>query len=165
MSRVKVDYSTYNKAAYHKFLKNHNLTEKDITFKKYVSNIKICNWMYIEYALRTGEKVQLPYGFGQIAVNKRLLKRYKEHNGKTYVNLRVDWASTKKYGKKIYHTNEHTDGFNFKWIWFNKPCKIHLAEIYTFKACRYASRAIAKYLKKNSGNMELYLEWQNNKYK
>lgn len=160
MSKVKREYRTYSKETYLEFLKDHNLSEKDISYSKYTKILEVCNWMFIEYALRTGSKVNLPYGFGPLVVTKRILKRYKEYKGKTYVNLRVDWNKTKKVGKKIYHTNEHTDGYNFKWLWFSLESKIHLADLYVFKPGRYASRAIAKYVKKkNSQYKEMYLNW------
>lgn len=158
--RVKREYSTFSRANYDRFLADHKLTEQDISFEKYVKNLRICNWMFIEYALRTGLKVQLPYGFGNIAVNKKKLKRYKEFEGKRYINLHIDWDKTKKAGKKVYHTNEHTDGYNYKWIWFPKESKIHLSELYVFKPTRAASRAINKYLKKtNSIFKDMYSEW------
>lgn len=158
--RVKREYSTHSKANYERFLKEHKLTEQDISFEKFVKNLKVCNWMFIEYALRTGQKVQLPFGFGCLAINKRKPKRYVEFNGKRYLNLRVDWAKTKQVGKKVYHTNDHTDGYSYKWMWFPKDAKFHLSELYVFKATRLASRAINKYIRKpNSIYKDLYLEW------
>jgi hypothetical protein len=158
--RVKREYSTYSKANYERFIAENKLTKEEIPFDKYVKNLKVCNWLFIEYAIRTGKKAQLPFGFGNIAVNKKKLKRYKEFNGKTYINLQIDWAKTKQYGKRIYHTNEHTDGYNYKWMWFPKEAKLHLSHLYVFKATRNASRVLSKYLKRpNSIYKDLYLEW------
>lgn len=160
MSRKKKEYRTYSKENYNRFLKENNLTEAQISYPKYCENLEVCNWMYVEYALRTGEKVPLPHGFGPIAVNKKMLKRYKEHNGKKYINLRVDWAKTRLHGKKIYHTNEHSDGYNFHWLWFSTDAKFGLADIYVFKPGRYMSRAINKYVRKTDPQYkEIYLQW------
>ena len=148
MSRRKREYRTYSKESYNRFISEHKISEKELPYSKYLKNLEVCNWMFIEYALRTGYKVNLPYGFGSLAINKKKLKIYKEYNGKKYMNLRIDWAKTKKYGKRIYHTNEHSDGYNFKWLWFGHDAKIHLADLYVFKPGRYASRAINKYVKK-----------------
>lgn len=158
--RVKKEYRTSSRENYDRFMKENNLTEKDLSYPKYRKNIEICNWMFIEYGLATGKRITFPFGFGDIAVNRRMLKRYKEYLGKKYVNLRIDWFKTKKEGKKIYHTNEHTDGYNFKWQWFSERAKMHLAELYVFKPCRYASRAINKYIRKpNSEYKDMYMEW------
>lgn len=160
MSRVKKEYRTDSKENYFRFIKQNNLTETELSFDKYQKNISICNWMFIEYALSTGRRVTLPYGFGDLAVNKKMLKRFKEHDGKRYVNLRIDWAKTKKLGKRIYHTNEHSDGFNYKWLWFVNRAKISVSDLYVFRPCRYASRTLGKYIKKpNSHYKEMYLEW------
>lgn len=160
MSRVKREYRTCSRENYDRFLKEHKISEKTLPYNKYVKNLEVCNWMFVEYALETGNKVNLPYGFGSIAVNKKMLKRFTEHNGKKYVNLRVNWAKTRKLGTKVYHTNEHSDGFNFRWIWFPKEAKIHLSGLYVFRPCRYMSRAIAKYVEKLGGEyQEKYLEW------
>lgn len=163
MSQRKKEYRTNSKENYDVFLQKHNLTEADISFSKWKENLAICNWMFVEYALRTGMKVNLPFGFGPLAVNKKMLKRFKEYNGKKYINLRIDWAKTKKLGKRVYHTNEHTDGYNYKWKWFPDEARFYLSDLYVFNPGRYASRAISKYLKKPGADFKsLYLEWSKN---
>jgi hypothetical protein len=100
MSRKKKEYRTYSRDNYDRFLKENKVTEQELSYAKYCKNLEMCNWMYVEYALRTGLKVQLPYGFGSIAVNKKMLKRYKEYkdkdgNIKKVINLRPNWAKSK----------------------------------------------------------------------
>ena len=160
MSQRKIQYRTYSRENYDNFLKENRILESELSFQKWKKNLEVCNWMWIEYALRTGMKVYLPFGFGPIAVNKKMLKRFKTHKGKKYVNLRVDWKKTKEQGKYIYHTNEHTDGFNYRWLWASTEAKFYLSDLYVFKAGRYASRAIAKYINKPKEDYKsLYLEW------
>lgn len=62
----------------------------------------------------------------------------------------------------MYHTNEHTDGFNFKWKWFPKTTRIFLGKVYTFKPSRYTSRAITRYINKSPKYQQMYLEWEKN---
>ena len=38
----------------------------------------------------------------------------KEYTGKS---LRIDYAESKKYGKMIFHLNEHTNGFKYRAYW------------------------------------------------
>ncbi len=160
MSRRKREYSTYSKENYLRFLRENKISQTELSFDKYKKNLDVCNWMYVEYALSTGQKVQLPYGFGTLAINKKMLKRFKTHKGKEYINLRPDWQKTKQNGKMVYHTNEHTDGYNFRWIWFSEDAKLHLNDLYVFRPGRYASRAITKYINKpNSPYKEMYMEW------
>lgn len=166
MSRTKKEYRTNSKENYLRFLTENKLTEKDLSFSKYTKNLEICNWMWVEYALRTGEKIYLPYGFGPIVVNKKKLKIFKIHKGKKYINLRPDWKKTRELGKTVYHTNEHSDGYNFRWAWFPSECKLHLSDLYVFRPARYTSRAINKYIRHISGDYkDLYLEWLDYNYK
>lgn len=69
--RVKKEYTTSSKENYERFLKEHKVSKSQLSFDKYEKIIKICNWMYVEYMLETGNKVKLPGGFGEIAVSKR----------------------------------------------------------------------------------------------
>lgn len=161
MSRVKREYTTTSRENYLRFLKEHKISKDKLSFKKFEKILCLNNWMFTEYVLETGNKVRLPHGFGDFSINKKKLNRFKEHEGKRYINLRIDWAKTKVEGKRIYHTNEHSDGFNYKWIWFPSSALIYLNRLYVFKPCRYASRAIAKYIKKpNSIYKELYNEYK-----
>lgn len=165
MSRTKKEYRTCSKENYHRFLTQNNIKESELSYSKYSKNLNTCNWMWVEYALSTGSKVILPFGFGGLAVNKKMFKRFKEFkdkdgNTKKVINLRINWKKTKELKKVIYHTNEHTDGFNYRWIWFARDSKLYLADLYVFKPGRYASRAIKKYLTKpNSQYKQLYHEW------
>ena len=166
MSRKKKEYRTGSKENYIRFLKENKVNQLDLSYEKYCKNIEICNWMFIEYALRTGKKITLPHGFGAIAVNKKKLNMYKEFvdadgNKQKYINLRPNWEKTRKLGKKIYHTNEHTDGYNFRWAWFPGEAKIYLSSLYVFKPGRYASREIARYIKNKPEFQykELYMQW------
>ena len=158
--RTKCEYRTCSKENYLRFLNKKNLTETDLSFKKYSDILNISNWMFIEYALKTGKKIYLPFGFGPLVVSKKKLKIYKEHEGKKYINLRIDWLKTKKAGKRIYHTNEHTDGFNFKWMWFSGESKLHMSDLYVFVPSRYVSRAITTYIKNTKESYkDIYLQW------
>ena len=62
---------------------------------------------------------------------------------------RVDWALTKKYNKKIYHLNMHTDGYYYKWMWHKKDALFINKSVYSFTATRKAKRRMADLLKKN----------------
>ena len=160
MSRVKREYSTSSKENYDRFIKANKLIKADLSYEKYNKFINLNNWMSVEYVLETGYKVRLPFGFGDLSINKKKLNKFKEFEGKKYINLRIDWQKTKKEGKRIYHTNEHSDGFNHKWVWFPQSALMHLNKLYVFSPCRYASRAIAKYIKKpGSIYKELYNEY------
>ena len=62
---------------------------------------------------------------------------------------RVDWALTKKYNKKIYHLNMHTDGYYYKWMWHKRDACFINKSVYSFIAPRKAKRKMAGLLKEN----------------
>lgn len=164
MSQRKKEYRSDSKENYYKFISENKISETELPFKKWKENIQTCNWMYVEYALRTGMKSMLPFGFGPIAVNKKMYKRFKEYkdkdgNIKRVVNLKPNWQKSKELGKKVYHTNEHSDGYNFRWLWFYQDAKLLFSDLYVFRPGRYASRAIARYVKKDDDSRHNYLEW------
>ena len=64
-------------------------------------------------------------------------------------SMRVDWAQTKKYNKKIYHLNMHTDGYYYKWMWHKRDACFINKSVYSFIAPRKAKRKMAGLLKEN----------------
>ncbi|QDP46421.1 MAG: hypothetical protein GOVbin1709_83 [Prokaryotic dsDNA virus sp.] len=62
---------------------------------------------------------------------------------------RIDWALTKKYNKKIYHLNMHTDGYYYKWMWHKQDACFKNKSVYSFVAPRKAKRKMAGLLKEN----------------
>lgn len=84
------------------------------------------------------EEVKLPI-IGTLRV-KKIKQKYKD--GK----LKIDWQATKKAGKKIYHLNEHRNGYYYKIIW--RTCNIKGTRLYSFKPERYHfTRPLSKLLK------------------
>jgi len=76
-----------------------------------------------------GETMMLPCRFGSIRIKgkKRVIKRDAEGR---INNLPVDWKATKAYWeefpeakeqrKRLFFSNEHTDGYSYKFLWSKK---------------------------------------------
>lgn len=58
---------------------------------------------------------KMPYGLGFIQVGKYKPKTY------TDKSLSVDYKASKEYDKRIYHLNEHSDGYKFRLYWSRIP--------------------------------------------
>jgi nucleoid DNA-binding protein len=156
--RPKVDYRSSSKECYNIFRVSNPKIE--ISYNQFKQIIKTFNEMLIDYVLETGDRVRIPFGFGEIAINKWKPKRFKEHDGKQYINLPVDWAQSKKLGRYSYHINAHTDGFRFQWKWFKKDARFECSKIYAFKPNRINSRKLAQYIKKKDSKYpNIYKEW------
>lgn len=154
--RIKKEYRTNSKENYERFCTLH--PEIDITFKKYSEVIRTCNQMYITQALDSGELIKLPFGFGVMAVHKKKTHKSITKDGEKIIVLPVDWQESKKQGVKIYNLNYHTSGYRYKWAWFKHTSLIYQKDVWVFKPCRYASRAIAKYVK-DPYYAQLYKQW------
>ena len=57
----------------------------------------------------------MPYGLGFIQVGKYRTKNLDVHS------LSVDYKTSDMYGKRIYHLNEHSDGYKYRLYWSKIP--------------------------------------------
>lgn len=159
MGRPTVQYRTASKENYKRFCIEY--PEIRLSYKEWKDILYTYSEIYTDEVIETGNKVKFPLGFGNFAISKRKQKRTKEWNGKTYINLPVDWKKSKELGKKTYIMNYHTDGYRYKWQWFKDSAYFHLSDLYVFQPSREVSRKLARILKDPDNTMrELYLEWK-----
>jgi nucleoid DNA-binding protein len=157
MSRTKVDWRSASKDNYKDFCKKY--PEIEITFVEWKNVIYIYNDYYRNYILESGERVKMPFGFGEFSIIKRKRKTKYTKDGKVYINLPIDWQATKKAGKIIYNFNRHTDGYFFGWHWFKQKTKIMHSKLWYFKPARETSRLIKHYLTTDKKYQYLYSLW------
>lgn len=158
MGRPKVEWRSASRSNYEDFCKKN--PHINISFKKWKEIIYMHNEMYVKHILETGQAVKLPYGFGKLSVNKKKPKATRKYNNKTHIILPIDWARTKKEGKKMYHLNSHTDGYKFRWIWFSRDARYADSDVWNFKPARVISRALCKYLMvEDKSYKDIYVEW------
>jgi hypothetical protein len=158
MPRVKVSYRTVSREVYDRFCVAN--PDVKLSFDKWLEIIYTFNYNFRDHILETGDRCKLPWGLGTFSISKKKTIRTVIYNGKEFTVMAVDWAKTKKVGKKIYHLNSHTDNYRYKWRWFVKDARIYLADIWIFKPSRVSSRKLAEYLKRpNSHYPQIYREW------
>ncbi len=73
------------------------------------------------------EGFKMPYGLGFIQIIKYRPKSFSSKS------LSVDYKASKEYNKKIYHLNEHSDGYKFRLYWSKLPRTI--ADRYKYQLC------------------------------
>jgi hypothetical protein len=106
----------------------HYLTEKQYKEICYEFNRKIVNFVLLD----AGE-FRVPHRIGVIRIKKR----------KTDMNnLRIDFGEFRKTGKKIYHLNEHSKEYYYRWYWQKKQAIIKNKSAYSFRATRTNKRII-----------------------
>ena len=156
--RVKIDWRSASKENYNNFCKKHPSIK--LSFDEWRQIIYTFTDGFKEYILETGERVKLPFGFGEFSINKKKRKKIKNNNGREFVNLPVDWKKTKEKGKIIYNFNYHTEGYFFGWLWFKETARLKYLDLWYFKPSRVTSRLLSHYLKTNEKYQHLYHEWK-----
>lgn len=139
-------YSYYKKRFGRRINKN--------TFKRIIQ--EYCKHMM--YHVVRGDYVAFPSKFGGLSV--RGYKRSLEEDGK--INLFIDYKETKKLWEKhpeykeqkkyIYHTNEHSDGYNYRFFWTKFNIMLENKFLYSLVLSRKNKRELAKHIK--SGEIE-----------
>lgn len=158
MGRTKVDWRSASKDNYLDFCKKH--PNIDLSFDQWKDVIYRFNDHFSNYILETGDKVALPYGFGDFSINKKKRKRkIVAPDGKEFINLPIDWQETRKKGKRIYRMNYHTDGYFFGWHWFKKSARFKQPKLWYFKPVRAVSRLVNHYVTTDPKYQHLYKEW------
>ena len=113
---------------------------------------KICddfNRMLIEEILLNSEEVRLPYRLGTVRIKKSKMK-YDDKN-----KLKIDWAASKKLGKRIYHLNDHTGGYKYRFYWTKGIIKNITA--YSFIPTRTNTRTLAGILKDKNRELDYFM--------
>ena len=116
--------------------------DNDLYLVEYSIYRELCEEYYNEVAERLlqGEFIKLQVGLGLFHV-------YKKKTKLSAKKLAPDWASTVKYGKIVYHTNEHSRKYSFRLYWNKHSSLIQHLDLYSFTFCRAVKRRLAKYIK------------------
>jgi hypothetical protein len=155
--RVAVQWRSASKDNYRDFCTKYPNIK--LPFDKWKQIIYNFNEGFREYVLETGDRARYPSGMGEFSIIKKKRATTKERDGKTYINLPIDWVKTRQKGKKIYFMNYHTEGYFFGWKWFKPSASIKFSDIWMFKPSRITSRLLSHYLKVNDKYQHMYKEW------
>lgn len=91
--------------------------------------------------IEDGLPFKLPCNLGEFKVIKKKMN---------YSNLKpsgIDWVNTIKYGKVIYHLNEHSDGYRHYFMWNKARARLKNISKYKFEPTRTNKRKLASYVK------------------
>lgn len=73
------------------------------------------NAIVLDKLFNASEGFKMPYGLGYIQIVKYKPKKMNDKS------LSVDYKASAEYGKRIYHLNEHSDGYKFRLYWSKIP--------------------------------------------
>jgi hypothetical protein len=156
--RAKVDWRSSSKENYINFKRSN--PDIKIEYDVWKKIIYAFNEGFRDHILNTGEKIKMPFGFGEFSIIKKKRKKIKGIDGKEFINLPIDWKKTKEKGKVIYNFNYHTEGYFFGWYWFKRTAFFKNSDLWYFKPYRVSSRLIAAYLEKDEMYQHIYVEWK-----
>ena len=123
-----------------------NIPENSPFYVEYSVYRKVCeefNKKICKYILEDAGEFQLPYRLGSLRIKKTKM----DYGNKNH--MRPDWKKTKELGKTVYHLNDHTDGFRYRWAW-NKSNVVTVGKkLYSFYPTRTNKRTLAQLLKED----------------
>lgn len=92
----------------------------------------------LEHVFEGSEGFKMPYGLGFIQVGKYRPKSLSPQS------LSVDYKASKEYDKRIYHLNEHSDGYKYRLYWSKIPRTFPDRYKYTLSLVRQNKRKLAQ---------------------
>ncbi len=160
-----VDVVTTNAKSYTKFKElypgfSRNETRNNI--HDYKAVLIALNEFYVNYMIETGNLIILPQRLGKLGIRKFKKPRIQKPDG-TF-NMPLDMNILKTTGQRVYHTNDHTDGNSFQWLWL-KPRSMHGARdsikgffgsFWKFKPARSMQLLLARTLKQEGYDWDKY---------
>ena len=92
----------------------------------------------LDHVLMRSEGFKMPYGLGFIQIGKYRPKNLNDQS------LSVDYKSSKEYSKRIFHLNEHSDGYKYRLYWSKIPRTFPDRYKYQLQLVRQNKRKLAQ---------------------
>lgn len=110
-----MDHKTMRNKKSHTFRDMYQTLPIEVDYSLYKRVLDEMCKVILEYVLERSEGFKMPYGLGFIQIGKYRPKVL------TSQSLSVDYKASKEYDKRIYHLNEHSDGYKFRLYWSKIP--------------------------------------------
>jgi hypothetical protein len=143
-NKNKIQYPYTFKDMYDAYLEKHVDTIDSPYFVTYLEYVDICSSYYKEiskYVIEEGGILKLPFNLGTLSVCKQLPKQL------DLIHLSRNWELSEKYQKPIFHLNEHSEGYKYKFLWSKKNAKFRFDSYYQLKMTRTNKRNLARVIK------------------
>lgn len=115
----------------------------DVPYSVYKRILQSMCEIILDKVLNSSDGFKMPYGLGFIQIGKYKPKTY------TDKSLSVDFKASKEFGKRIYHLNEHSDGYKFRLHWSKIPQTFPDRYKYQLSLVRVNKRKLAKLIFNN----------------
>lgn len=142
----RIDYGSRD--AY-KFYKKNTIKELQSDYKIYRSVCDDYNKALVDKMLDKSGEIKLFVRLGFMRVKKTKMN-FTDKN-----TLSVDWQSSKKFKKRMYHMNDHTGGYKYRFYWKRGAVKNITA--YAFIPTRTNARRLASILKDKDRELDYFM--------
>ena len=140
-NKICADYTIDDIYKYYKDIHgNDDFMVDKKTFKKVLYSF---NKKVFDAILNDSEELKLPNRMGFLRIKKTKM------NFKDERACSIDYNLTKQYGKTIYHLNDHTNNYRYRFYWKKSMCNAKNKSAYSFEATRTNKRRLAHILKNN----------------
>ena len=132
--------------AYKEFKKDNDKSRHaTIDYSLYKGICADFNKAIVNHILEDSGTFKVPHRLGEIRIQK------KKMNFSFSKTLMVDWKKTNEVGTRVYHMNDHSDNFRYKWYWRKSRAIIKNKSAYSFTATRANKRTLASNLLTRNG--------------
>lgn len=163
--KIKVDCGRMD--MYRTYVKENKLEDK-IDYSLYSKILNLFNKKISKKVMEESFEYMLPYRLGNLRIKKYKPSRKIDENGNLdYKGLSPNWKATKELWKKdeeakenkkiVFHTNDHSDGYNYKWHFSNYRSNCGNRTLYYFIPTRTNKRELAGLIKNEEFTGDFYL--------
>lgn len=140
---------------------------KNITRIKYNKIINLAHELIVKGIIEDNFIFSPPYLPFKFRIRKYKQKiKYDKKNNIIKSNLPINWKATKDYWKNnptakdkkivIYHLNDHTDGYRFRFYKYHRAVCLKVLRYYNFKPSRKNDRLLASHILNPLNHIEYY---------
>ena len=162
--KVKVDCGRMD--MYKAYLKNNK--EDKVGYSAYSKILNSFNKDISEIIMKESFEYIIPYRLGNLRIKKyKPSIRIDKEGNLDYKGLNPDWKATndlwatdktaKDAKKLVFHINDHSDGYNYKWHFSNYRSNCANRTVYSFIPSRTNKRILAELIKDENFTGDFYL--------
>lgn len=119
---------------YKQFIKDNY----DVEYGVFQAVLEAFNAQMVTSLLEESKGIKMPFGLGYVRIVKYKPKTM------TDKSLSVDYKASNELGKRIYHLNEHSDGYKFRLYWSKVPQTFSARYKYQLCLVRQNKRKLAQ---------------------
>lgn len=144
-----MDHKTMRNKHSYTFRDMYRTMPIDVDYSLYKRILDEMCSVILDHLFERSEGFKMPCGLGFIQIGKYIPKTF------TDKSLSVDYKLSKEYNKRIYHLNEHSDGYKYRLHWSRVPMTFANRYKYRLSLVRQNKRKLAQLIFNNHDYVEI----------